>query len=88
MSLVSSLLDLSEPPLDPGLPSGDEILGFSEDDVPFGTLSEERPVDRSGGKSGLTGILLESSSFTLLVYRNYRDRASDGTLAFGLTLIS
>ncbi len=45
-------LNLCITPLAPGLTTRDEIWGFSDINVPLGTLIDEKPIDYSGGENG------------------------------------
>ena len=59
---LNNKLDLRKTSFISGLPSRYKISGFSEDNVPLGTLSKEKPLGYSGGESEETGILHESSN--------------------------
>lgn len=45
-------LNLYKTPLAPGLKNRGEILGFSDNNVPLGTLFDEKSIDYSVSKNG------------------------------------
>ena len=50
-----------------GLSYSDKILASSDNNVPSGTLFDEKPIDCAGGKDGKVGILHTSSLYLLSI---------------------